>query len=545
MQNQVYWCPKISEIKPGGAKSIKKYTKIKVFEVLTKVLEDNQIDDIGLRISRLPSKEYMLNLIWVLDNNNSIFDLVPQDLEDSSMIDFPIHLFNNVNTQIFPPGQGALFKRTKEQQERYLKSKYEVKIQQKQNRVDMLSKEKEKVVQRKQALERKLNISYNFNREKYATYSHFPKPKKAPSCRANFALQEFAFHSTCCVFKISSVQLLGKNITQINKASNNLSALIICQEFIPQQRAFSDPICAICQEQIFSLYERSSELISFLSCGHYYCYNCISYQTQLASQNSLKCPQCREQILFQINTLPFLKESINHQIVTEPNGDTKALKLTSQQAVQMVLQDPQSVCIQLVYNFQVVGIKRYQNIRQVFAGNLCFSNCGNQAELGCELSRKPSLMFCTQCIQGGSQHVYDAYQDNSLMTCGCSFLGKSFDIKVTQDELTAQTKELALSLSTVRDLRAFEVHKENERKQKFPFYCDFCHAGYATQELFNFHLIREHELYAYKIGLVEFLCFNCLTKVYKKHVYLTKHQKKCSVPNPALSQILKLLMIEK
>ncbi|KAL4465341.1 hypothetical protein ABPG72_016270 [Tetrahymena utriculariae] len=154
---KVYWCPKISEIKPGGAKSIKKYTKIKVFEVLTKVLEDNQIDDIGLRISRLPSKEYMLNLIWVLDNNNSIFDLVPQDLEDSSMIDFPIHLFNNVNTQIFPPGQGALFKRTKEQQERYLKSKYEVKIQQKQNRVDMLSKEKEKVVQRKQALERKLN----------------------------------------------------------------------------------------------------------------------------------------------------------------------------------------------------------------------------------------------------------------------------------------------------------------------------------------------------------------------------------------------------
>ncbi|KAL4467975.1 hypothetical protein ABPG72_021756 [Tetrahymena utriculariae] len=86
-------------------------------------------------------QKYQIKTIYTLNSNLSSLE----------------SLFNNLNTQLFPPGQGSFFKRSKEQQERHLKSKYEIKIQQKQNRVDMLNKKKDKVVQRKLALERKFN----------------------------------------------------------------------------------------------------------------------------------------------------------------------------------------------------------------------------------------------------------------------------------------------------------------------------------------------------------------------------------------------------
>ena len=72
------WCPKISEIKAGGAKTLKKRQKIQIYESLVRLAEEKEIGEIGMTISRLPSKEYLLNLIWILDNNHDLFKLIPE-----------------------------------------------------------------------------------------------------------------------------------------------------------------------------------------------------------------------------------------------------------------------------------------------------------------------------------------------------------------------------------------------------------------------------------------------------------------------------------
>ncbi|KAL4513092.1 hypothetical protein ABPG72_017777 [Tetrahymena utriculariae] len=334
-------------------------------------------------------------------------------------------------------------------------------------------------------------------------------------------------------------------IPQVIRASLNMSKGSIAQYFSESEQQFTDPICPICQQNISSIFVSQIELVTFLSCGHFFCFNCIQYYMNNQNLNRDKCPQCRSLIIFFLNALLFFEEITYYKKEQQNNTCRIADKLRAQQALQLLANSPQTVASQRIFNFQIVQVKRLQNLRLIFQNKRCYTQgCSNPCELGCELCRAENLMYCTQCVQGGSQFIQDIYKYNSLITCGCQFIGKALDIIVNQEEVSSKTKEMSMSLTITRELRMIEQQREAERKARYAFYCAHCRIGYDLKADYEKHLVKQHQLYAYKMKLIEFLCFNCFKKGYKKYSCLQTHKSKCTQNFIFIPNIKKLLNLE-
>ncbi|KAL4463832.1 hypothetical protein ABPG74_005769 [Tetrahymena malaccensis] len=145
VSKQSFYCPKREQIVPGGAKCIRKISKVRLYEILLDLSKKKQLQDCGFELNRLPPKQYLLDVIFLLDPNSQIFTLKSKVERDSHQIDFPVQLFDSIDRRVVPEGSGVIFKRTKEQiLQDSIKSKQE-KISRKQQRLNMLIEEQKKV----------------------------------------------------------------------------------------------------------------------------------------------------------------------------------------------------------------------------------------------------------------------------------------------------------------------------------------------------------------------------------------------------------------
>ena len=81
---------KTEKIAPGGAKCIFKKTKLQIYEELYELVQKQIIKDLGFDLSRLPNKQYMLDLIWVINPKNDLFLIKEESELNDHKIDFPI-----------------------------------------------------------------------------------------------------------------------------------------------------------------------------------------------------------------------------------------------------------------------------------------------------------------------------------------------------------------------------------------------------------------------------------------------------------------------
>ncbi|KAL4500800.1 hypothetical protein ABPG72_020034 [Tetrahymena utriculariae] len=141
-----------------GIKIHKQINKTQLLEIIAGLKTDKQT---GWTLSKMPDKQFLIDIVNHLDPENSLFSFVSGDKFSSVVKDFPVEqirnliarafrggsysrLFKQINTTVFPHKGSALFKKTKEERERMKKANLQARIAQKEKRLALLRQEEEK-----------------------------------------------------------------------------------------------------------------------------------------------------------------------------------------------------------------------------------------------------------------------------------------------------------------------------------------------------------------------------------------------------------------
>ena len=78
-----------SQVCSGGATIVKNRSKIALYEVLLDLAADQE-KDLGFDFTRLPNKQFLIDLIYIFSPRNPMFSFKAPQQENDHEIEFPV-----------------------------------------------------------------------------------------------------------------------------------------------------------------------------------------------------------------------------------------------------------------------------------------------------------------------------------------------------------------------------------------------------------------------------------------------------------------------